>query len=332
MQSNKRRSFRSLCLGALAAIAVVCGLSAQYGSRSLAAGVTRLIAPIPPGGAGDILPRLLGERVSRSNGETVVIENRPGANTVIGTELVSRAAPDGSTILINSPPAFTIIPHLRTLNYDPLASFEPICRLVRFPTLIAVSESSPYRTLNDLLAAARSKPGETTLGGIGPASLIHVAFEMLKRAAQADMTFVPYPGPNPAVNALLAGQVTAYFGNFTDVAGYLSSGKLRVLATATRTRIEPLPDVPTVAESGYAGYEIDGWFGLFAPAKTPAPITARLAEWFSAATQDAEVKSKLVSLGLYPDLVCGADFAAFIRKEYDKYGAIIRDTGIKLSE
>jgi len=302
------------------------------GSRLLAAGVMKLIAPIPPGGAGDILPRLLGEQVGRSHDDTVVIENRPGANTTIGTEFVSRAVPDGLTLLINSPPAFTVIPHLRTLNYDPLMGFEPICRLVRFPTVIAVNDTSPYQTLTDLLVTARGKPGETTMAGIGPASLIHIAFEMLKRTARADMTFVPYPGPNPAVNALLGGQVTAYFGNYTDVATHLASGKLRALATATRTRIEPLPNVPTVAESGYPGYEIDGWFGLFAPAKTPALVTARLAEWFSAATQDAEVKSKLLGLGLYPDNVCGADFAALIHKEYDEYGAVIRDAGIKLSE
>lgn len=294
-----------------------------------AAGIMKLVVPVPPGGPNDILARLLAQQLTRSRGGTVVVENRPGAATVVGTEIAARATPDGSTLLITSPPVFTIIPHVQTLTFDPLTALEPVCRLVRFPTVIAVNETSPYRTLSELIGAARNKPGELTLAGIGPVSLVQVAFEKLKRAADVDMTFVPYSGPALAVNALLGRQVTSYFGNYTDVAAHLAAGKLRVLAVATRARIDLIPDAPTVAESGYSGYELDGWFGLFAPTKTPKPVTAELSQSFGAAMQEADVKSKLAGIGLYPDIVCGADFAGLVRKEYDDYGTIIRAAGIK---
>jgi tripartite-type tricarboxylate transporter receptor subunit TctC len=315
----------------MAPLTVLAILGALFAGHQTvpAAGIIKLIVPVPPGGPNDILARLVGRQIMRSGGGTVVVENRPGAATVVGTEIAARATPDGSTLLITSPPVFTIIPHVQTLTFDPLATLEPVCRLARFPTVIAVNANSPYRTLADLIGSARNKPGELTLAGIGPASLVQVAFETLKRAANVNMIFVPYQGPGLAVNALLGSQITAYFGNYTDVAANLAAGKLRVLAVATRARIDLLPGVPTVAEAGYPGYELDGWFGLFAPAKTPKPEMADLINKFGEAMQDAEVKSKLAGIGLYPDVVCGAGFAGLVHKEYAAYGAIIRAAGIK---
>ena len=183
------------------------------------------------------LARLLAQHIARAYGPTVIIENRPGAGSVVGTEMVSRAAPDGNTLLINVA-EFAINPHLRKQNYDALTGFEPICHLVSSPTVIVVNSASPYRSLADLLDAARAKPGTVTMASVGPGSPFHIGFEMLKRSAMVDMTFVPYPGNAPAVNAILGEHVTSMFGTHSNVAEHLKTGKLRALATAARTRID----------------------------------------------------------------------------------------------
>jgi tripartite-type tricarboxylate transporter receptor subunit TctC len=288
----------------------------------------KIVVPVQPGGGTDILARLLGEQIGRTQGLSMVIENRPGANNIIGTEAVSRAAPDGNTLLLITA-AFVINPHLRKLNYDPLTSFEPICYLVRLPTVMVVNSASPYHTLGDLLNAAHTKRGDLTLASAGPASGFHIAFEKLKRAANVDMTFVPYPGTGPAITALLGEHVTSAFAEYPAVAEQLNAGKLRALATGSRTRIELLPDVPTVAEAGYQDYDVDLWNGLVAPAKTPKETVSQLAGWFTAAMQTPEVKSKLVDQGFLPVGMCGSDFAAFLRKQYDDFSRIIREANIK---
>lgn len=288
----------------------------------------KIVVPFPPGGSTDILARLLGQQIGRAPGQTVVIENRPGAGSIIGTEAVSRAAPDGNTLLINTP-NLIINPHLRKVNYDPLTSFEPICYLVHQPTVIVVNSASPYRTLTDLLNAARAKPGGLTLAGSGPATTFHIAFEMLKRAAKVDMTFVPYPGTAPAVTALLGDHVTSALTVYASASEQLKAGRLRALATVSPTRIEALADVPTVAETGFKDYEVDLWNGLVAPAKTPKETISQLAGWFTAALQASEIKPKLAAQGLYPVEMCGADFAIYLRKQYDEYGRVIREANIK---
>jgi tripartite-type tricarboxylate transporter receptor subunit TctC len=197
-----------------------------------------VVVAAPPGGASDTLARLLAEQIGRTQRLTILVENRPGAGTAIGTEAVSRAAPDGNTLLIVAPP-FIINPHLRKLNYDPLTNFEPICNLVQSPSFIVVNSASPYRTLGDLLSAARAK-SDVTLAGAGPATSLHIALEMLKRAAGVNMTFVPFPGDTPAVNALLGEHVTSAFAPYSGVAEHLKVGKLRALAVAGRARFEPL--------------------------------------------------------------------------------------------
>jgi tripartite-type tricarboxylate transporter receptor subunit TctC len=323
-----RRQFSRLAAGAV----ILAGLSnlllTGEGAWSQTAGTIKIIVPNPAGGVADVVARLLAEQISRTQGPTTLIENRPGAGTVVGTEAASRAAPDGNTLMVSANP-FLINPLLRKLSYDPLTSFEPICYLARTPTVIVVNSVSPYRTLADLLNAARAKPGELTVAGLGPGSATQIAFEMLKREANFDMTFVSYPGASPAVNALLGGHVTSMFGNYTDAAEQVKAGKLHALATASRTRIEPLPDVPTVAESGYQDYEVDVWFGVFAPARTPKDTLSRLAGWFTAALQVPEVRAKLVVQGLFPVGICGTDFGSFLRKQYDDYGRVIREANIK---
>jgi tripartite-type tricarboxylate transporter receptor subunit TctC len=288
----------------------------------------KIVVPVPPGGANDVLARLLAEQIERMQGITVTIENRLGAGGIIGAEAVSRAAPNGNTLLMDSNSLF-IDSLLQKTNYHPLTSFEPICHLVDVPTVIAVNGASPYHKLADLIDAARAKPREITLASLGPGGTFRIGFERLKRAANVDMTFVPYPGVAPAVNSLLGGHVTSVFASYSTVSAQLNTGKLRALATGSRMRIEPLPELPTVAESGYPDYEVDQWFGVWVPARTPKETVAQLAGWFAAALQTSEIKGKLVAQGLFPLAICGTDFAASVRRKYEEYGRAVRDANIK---
>jgi tripartite-type tricarboxylate transporter receptor subunit TctC len=288
----------------------------------------KLVVAVPPGGATDILARLLAEQIGPTQaGTTLVVENRPGADGVIGTEAVARALPDASTLLIAATP-FVINAQIRKVNYNPLTSFEPICLLVTTPTVIVVNSASRYRTLAEFFETARNKPGQLTLASIGPGSGYHLKFEMLKHTAKLDLTFVPYAGNAPAVTALLGDHVTSMWGTYADVAEHLRAGRLRALAVASSSRIEALPDVPTVAESGYKNLEVEVWFGLVAPAKTPTSSVSLIASRFTAAMQVPEVRAKLAAQGLYPAAMCGADFGAFLRSQYNEYGRVISEANI----
>jgi len=320
-----RRTFLHLAAGAAA---LICGGGFGHAAWAQTARTIRIIVPFPPGGAADFLARLLAEQVSRAHGVTVVIENRPGAGSVVGTDAAARAVPDGNTILIYSKES-VINPHLRKVSYDPLTSFDPICRLVTSPTIYSVNSASPYRTFADLLDAARAQPGTLTLAASGPASPFQIGFEVLKRTADVNITFVPFPGAAPVVNALLGGHVTAMLTTYSSAAENLKAGRLRALAAAARARLEALPDVPTVQEFGYRDYEVDIWYGLVAPAKTPKDSISQLADWFTEAMQVPEVRTKLAAQGLDPAALWGADFAALLRRQYDEYGRIIREANIR---
>jgi tripartite-type tricarboxylate transporter receptor subunit TctC len=329
--SSIKRKFgaRARLLGStISTVAVILAALSGHAAWCQTARTIKIVVPYTPGGGADTLTRLLADQIGRTQGTTMVIENRPGAGTGIATEAVARAAPDGNTLLI-ADTNFLIIPHFRKLNYDPRTSFEPICQLVISPQIVVVNGASPYRTLADLLDAARARPGDLTLASVGPASLPQIGFEMLKRAANVDITFVPYPGVAAAVNALLGGHVTSVFTSYASVGEQLKAGQLRALATTTRMRIDPLPDVPTGAEAGYKDLEADLWDGVVAPANTPKEIVAEIAGWFTTALREPETKRKLVAQGLFPVGTCGADFGALIRKQYDEYGRVVREANLR---
>jgi tripartite-type tricarboxylate transporter receptor subunit TctC len=213
-----------------AVVSVVFALLLSCEVAQSQARTIKIINPYPPGGTADIVARVVSEEIGRAQGVTMLIENRPGAGTVIGTEAAARAAPDGNTLLITSV-AFVINPHLRKLNYDPLRNFQPICNLTQSPQLVVVNSGSRYRTMADLVNAARAQPGALTFASTGPASPSQIAFEMLERAANVQMIYVPFPGNAPTVNAVLGGHVTAGIANYADVVGHLTAGTLRALAT-----------------------------------------------------------------------------------------------------
>jgi tripartite-type tricarboxylate transporter receptor subunit TctC len=311
-----------LCIGA-AVLALFCQDAWSQSGRTI-----KLIVPVPAGASTDFVARLMADQVSQTHGVTVVIENRAGAGGMIGTEAASRAAPDGNTLLITGN-TYLLDAQTRKANYHPVTGFEPICYLAMSPAVLVVNSASPYRTLAELLEAARAKPGELSMASIGPGSTFQMAFAMFTAAAGVKMTFVPYAGSAPAINAVLGQHVTSGFAGYAVVSEQIKGGMLRPLAVATLKRVDPLPDVPTFDESGFKGLEVDNWFGVIAPAGTPRETVNELAGWFAAALKVPEVKAKLALQGLYPVGLCGAEFAEFARKRYDEYGEALRATGLK---
>jgi tripartite-type tricarboxylate transporter receptor subunit TctC len=311
-----------LCIGA-AVLALFCQDAWSQSGRTI-----KLIVPVPAGASTDFVARLMADQVSQTHGVTVVIENRAGAGGMIGTEAASRAAPDGNTLLITGN-TYLLDAQTRKANYHPVTGFEPICYLAMSPAVLVVNSASPYRTLAELLDAARAKPGELSMASIGPGSTFQMAFAMFTAAAGVKMTFVPYAGSAPAINAVLGQHVTSGFAGYAVVSEQIKGDMLRPLAVATLRRVDPLPDVPTFDESGFKGLEVDNWFGVIAPAGTARETVNELAGWFAAALKVPEVKAKLALQGLYPVGLCGAEFAEFARKRYDEYGEAIRATGLK---
>jgi len=327
MKHRRRRFLYFAATVALLPVALALALPADP-AWAQAARTIKIVVPVAPGGPSDTLARLLAEQIGKAHGVTVLIENRPGAGSVIGTEAVARAAPDGNTVLLATP-GLVLSPHLHKLNFDPLTAFKPICQLVDDPSLIVVNAASPYRSFADLVAAARAKPGDVTMASVGPGTPPQFALETLKHTANLNITFVPYLGYAPSVNALLGGHVTSILVDYSAAIEHLKAGTLRAIATAARTRLEQLPDLPTMGEAGFPDLQLDIWFGLTAPANTPKETVAELTQWFTAALKVGEVRAKLLTQGLIPVALCGADFAAFIRQQYDGYGRLVRESRVR---
>jgi tripartite-type tricarboxylate transporter receptor subunit TctC len=312
---------------AIALLALLIVTLSAPSAWSQAPGSFKIVVPYPPASGPDILSRLMAEQIGRAQGPTVVVENRPGGATLIGTEAVARAAPDGNTVLLVAN-TFVVNPSLKKLSYDPVTSFEPVCYLAATPIVLMVNSASPYRSVADLVAAARAKPGELSLAA-APASSLQIAFEVLKHAANIDMTFVPYAGTAPAINALAGGHVTAVMADYPTVVSQLQSGNMRGLLTASPARVELLPDVPTFAESGLGKYEANIFYGVVAPAKTPADAISHLTGWFTGALKAPDMKPKLAKQGLLPIGTCGAEFGTYLRTQFEEYARVIREANIK---
>ena len=287
----------------------------------------RIIVPYTPGSGPDITSRLMGDEIGREQGPTVIVENRPGAGTVVGTEVVQRADPDGGTLLLVAN-SFVINPALKRGNYEVAKDFAPVCYLAATPMVLVVQASTPYKTLADLVAAARANPGKFAFASGGPASSLHIAIEVLRRATGIDINYIPYGGTAPAIDALLGGHVTAVWADYPTVVSQLKAGTLRGLVTTSHARVATLPDVPTFAETGVSNYEADIFYGLVAPAKTPADTLTKLSALLSAALKAPGMAEKLGKQGLFPVGTCGAEFGAYMRKLGDDYARIISEAHI----
>jgi tripartite-type tricarboxylate transporter receptor subunit TctC len=310
----------------LLSAAALLSVSAS-GAWPQSARAIKLINPYPPGGGADVLARVLVNEIGNMGGPTLVVENRPGAGTLIGTQDAVRAVPDGSTLLITNN-ALLLAPHLRKLDFDPLTSLEPICSVGSTPTVVIVNSASPYRSLSELIAAARQKAGGLTFGaGIG--ALSQVTYEMLMHRADFKMTLVPFTGTLPEVEAVYGGHIDTAFVDYPPAQGLLQAGKLRALATGSRLRTDLLPGVPTVSELGFPGFEIELWYGVFAPARTPPSFVAQMTGWFTKAVRVPKVKALLRTQGIETTGVCGAPFAADLRRRFGEYGQVIREAHIK---
>ena len=322
---------RAVALPVTAAALALMLLAAAGGSapaQDLKDKTIRLVVPFPPGGTADNIARLITQQANTA-GFKLIVENRPGAGTIIGTEQVAHAAPDGTSLLIMSN-SFVINTIVRAkLPYDPF-TLEPICLIADSPQVIVVHEASPYRTLKQLIDAARAQPGALSFAAVGPATTQHIAGEMLKHAANVNLTYVPFTGGAPAVNALLGQHVTAVIANYNEVMEQLKAGKLRALAIASRARLKALPDVATFIEAGYQDFEASAFFGVVTTAKTPKPTVAQLAAMVTSALKDPDISAKLVAQGLDVVGSCGEEFRAQIKRQHEKYTRAIKDAGIKI--
>jgi tripartite-type tricarboxylate transporter receptor subunit TctC len=296
----------------------------EAGSQSK---IIRIVVPYTPGSGPDILSRLMAEEIGREQGPTVVVESRPGGGTVIGTEAVQRADPDGNTLLLVAN-SFVINPLLKRGNYETAKDFAPVCRLAATPMVLVVQRSSPYQTLADLIAAARARPGELAFASGGPASSLHIAIEVLRRAAGINITYVPFGGTAPAISTLMGGHLAAVWADYPTVVAQLQAGTLRGLVTTSHARAAPLPEVPTFAETGVSNYEADIFYGIVAPAKTPSDTLAQLSGMFSTALNAPDMKPKLAKQGLFPVGTCGAQFGVYMSRLGDDYARIVREANI----
>jgi tripartite-type tricarboxylate transporter receptor subunit TctC len=312
----------------VAAAVILLILSIQPAPAQSLGKTTRLIVPFPAGGSADVIARLLGQQASQ-RGANIVVENRPGGGTVIATELVARATPDGTTLLLIGNSFVINASVRRNLSYDPLTSFDPICLLVSSPQILVVKASSPFGSLGDFVETAKAKPGELSYAAVGPATTQHIAMEQFKRLAGIDLTYVPYTGGAPAINSLLGGHVTAVLANYSEMTEQLAAGTLRALVVASRERFDALRDVPTFEEAGYKDFAATAWFGIVTPTKTPEETISQLSVMFTSALQAPDVRSKFIAQGLYPIAACGASFGAHLKAQYEQYARVIREANIK---
>jgi len=310
----------------LVLIAAPCtGLAQTYPDRPV-----KVIVPFTPGSATDILGRLTAEQLQKTLGRPFVVENRAGAGGIPGTEAAKSAAPDGYTLVMCTSGPFGINPAIYSkLPYDPVRDFEPIANLGLTPQVIVVGAQQPWRTLGELVAAAKAKPGEIAYASLGVGSTSHLTMEALQSAAGIQLNHVPFKGTSDAQAQILGGTIPAMSDTISGVLAQVKAGKLRALGVAIPQRSRHLRDVPTIAEQGYAGFESVGWIGLCAPAKTPAPVLDRLEAATRTMLADPTVKERLDALAFEPAGQTRAAFAAFMRAEIAKWTAVAKASGAK---
>jgi len=311
---------------------LVAAVLAAFSSCPFAAGYpvrpVRLVVPYVPGGGADIVGRLLAKKLGDALGATIVVDNRPGAGGNLGTDLVAKAAPDGYTLLMGNVGPLTINPSLYAgLPYSPLKDFAPVSLLAVYPNVLVINPSLPANSIGELIACAKAHPRQISYGSAGIGSSTHLAAELLRNMAKIDVVHVPYKGGAQALVDLMAGQIQMYFSSILGALPHVKSGKLRALAVTGAKRSRVAPELPTVAESGFPGYEASNWVGLLVPAATPAPVVERLNREIVRSFRDPEVQEKLSAQGGETETDSPSEFALYMRSEIAKWSRVVKESG-----
>ncbi|WP_254453656.1 tripartite tricarboxylate transporter substrate binding protein [Siccirubricoccus sp. G192] len=316
---------RRLALAGLAAapLTPAAAQTAEWPSRPV-----RFVVPYPPGGPTDIMGRVVAQRLTQDLPQPVVVENRTGASGSIGSEQVARAAPDGTVFLVNAS-AHVILPHMLRVPYDALADFVPVTNIASVPLILVVTPSLPVHSVAELIAYAKANPGRLSFASSSNGGAPHLAGELFKLMAGVEMMHVPYRGSGQALPDLIAGNVQVMFDSMPSSAGAVREGRLRPLAVTTEGRQAAFPDLPTIAEAGLPGYEISTWYGIWAPARTPADIVARLQAAVAAGLRAPEAQERMAALGAVPVADSPEHFAGFVRREFERWGKLVRDANIR---
>lgn len=308
-----------------AALVAAPALAQRYPTKTV-----RIVVGFPAGGATDVVARAVGQRLSDAFGQTFLVDNRPGAASNIGAEAVARSAADGYTLLMGSI-SLAINPTLYAkLPYNALRDFIPVIRVTNTPFMACVHPSLPVRSVKDLIALARARPGQLQYASAGNGSGAHLFTELFRSMAGIDVQHIPYKGAAPAMTDLMSGQIPFMFDNIISMAPQARAGRIRCVAVTTATRSPIAPDLPTVAEAGLPGYEANAWFGLFAPVGTPVEVVDRLNAEVNRALELPALRERLQALGCEPAGGTAAQYAAFFRSEVDKWGKVVRSAGAKV--
>lgn len=322
---------RALAAGAGALAVALAPRLATAQTAAFPSKPVRLVVPFTPGGSTDILARAIGHKLGETWNQPVVIENKPGAGGNIGVEYVAKSPADGYTLVMGHIGTFAANPALyRRLPYDPIRDFAPITLVARVPNVLVVGPAVPAKTFGEFVAYAKANPGKVFYGSGGNGSAAHLATEYFRMRTGLDLQHVPYKGTGPALADLLSGQIGVVLTGAPPLMAHLKSGKLRALAVASPQRLAVLPDVPTIAESGYPGFSAVQWYGLFAPAATPRELVARLNRDAVAALLDPLVSERLASEGAEPVGDTPEEFGAFVKAEIELWGKVIRESGAKV--
>ncbi|WP_019701944.1 tripartite tricarboxylate transporter substrate binding protein [Paracidovorax oryzae] len=312
-------------IAAAAACALLPGLAA---AQAFPSKPITIIVPFAAGGTTDILARIIAQGMGAELGQSVVVDNRAGAGGNIGGQVAARAPADGYTLFMGTVGTHAINAALyKKMPFDPIKDFAPLTRVANVPNLLVANPAQPFKTVQELIAYAKANPGKINFGSSGSGSSIHLSGELFKSMAKVDMQHVPYKGSAPAVTDLLGNQIAIMFDNMPSAIQHVRSGKLRAIAVTTARRSPELPDVPTIAEAGVPGYEATSWFGMFAPAATPAPVVAQLNATIVKVLAQPDIKKKLAEQGAEAAGETPAQFADFIQKESVKWGKVVKESG-----
>jgi tripartite-type tricarboxylate transporter receptor subunit TctC len=315
---------KNLCIAFATLFAGAAAAQAPYPARPIT-----MVVGFAPGGGTDTASRIIAKKLGENLSQAVLVENKPGAGGNIATDLVVKAAPDGYTILLASVGSMAITPHLPPKPpYDPLRDLAPITMAVVFPNVLVIHPSVPANTLAEFVALAKAKPGTLNYGSSGIGNAGHLAGELFRIYAKIDFVHVPYKGGGPATTDLLGGQITAIFATPASVVGHIKAGKLRALASTGAQRSLAMPEVPTIAESGYPGYEATNWYAYVAPVKTPKEILVRLNQALVKSLAAPEVREQLIGHGLEPQPGTSEALARYIEREYATWGRVVKEAKI----